>query len=477
MSTVKRVSKNTFWLTIAELVGKGSGFFIAIILARYLGPEGYGYYTTAIAFAFLFQVIIDFGLKPLLVREVARNNKLAEKYLGNFLAIKLILTVIYMAGVGIVFWLLEPSFSGLIWVLLAAAHIVLVSFTDIFQGIFQAFEKMKFQTIVRSVTKAFVFGLTVLVVVLGLWTTSALLALVVGTAMGTILAAYLCRKHFVKIKLALDKKFLKTAIKHSALFAITNVFIAIYFKIDAVMIESMKGATEVGYYNTGYELVFAFMFIPSVLSGAIYPVISRFFKEDKNKISNLVGRLIKYYTITAVALTLFLLLLGGSLIRLFFGVEYEPAISIFHQLVFVLVFVFNNFLVGTLLNASNKQFVTTIAAGICAAVNVTLNLFLIPEYGAAGAAIATIITEAILGIISFLYLHFKLYPIFTAKNFAKFGLLAIGIIGSSATAYYLSSWNIYVATAAGLGVFALLILAVRLYTKKDKDYLREILRK
>lgn len=475
MSTVKRVTKNTAWLTIAEIAGKGVGFFIALIIARYLGPENYGYYAFAISFVTLFQVIVDFGLRPLLVREIARDTKLAGKYIGNFLTLKILLSGAFIGAVAIGLWLYGAEVNLFYLTLIAGIHILFISVTDLLRGVFQAFEKMKFETIVRVVTKFSVLALTVIVVVLGLWTTSIMWALVAGTAVGTILSLWICQKYFVKLKLQFDKAFLKVALKQSVLFAITNIFIAIYFKIDTVMLESMKGALEVGYYNTAYELVFAFMFIPSVASGAIYPVISRFYQEDKKKIGALLGRLIKYYTIVSVALVVFLALLGAPLIRLFFGAEYEPSIPLFQTLTFVLVFVFANFLVGTILNASNKQHVSTIAAGICAAVNVGINLMLIPTYGAVGAAIATIITEFILGLISYIYLNAKLYPIFSGKNFFKFLKLVGAIAVTGVLAYYIGRWNIYVATPVSLLAFAGLIFGLRLFTGKDQAYVKEIM--
>lgn len=475
MSTVTRVTKNTLWLTLAEIAGKGVGFVIALIVARYLGPENYGYYAFAISFVTLFQVVVDFGLRPYLVRELARDLSQAGKYVGNFVTLKIFLSVAMFAAVAAGLWIYGAPIDLFKLTIIATIYIVLMSFEDMLRGVFQAHEKMKYETIVRVVTKFAVLAFTIVVVWLGFWTEAIMWALVAGTFVGTAATFIICQKYFVKIRFQLDKTFLKTALRQSILFAITNIFIAIYFKIDTVMLESMRGATEVGYYNTAYELVFAFMFIPSVISGAIYPVISRFFQEDRKKISALAGRLIKYYALTAVALVVFLTLLGAPLIRLFFGAEYEPAIPLFQILSFVLVFVFVNFLVGTLLNASNRQIVSTIAAGVCAGINIGINFLLIPKYGAAGAAIATIITEAILGLISSWYLHRRLYPIFTIENLKKSLRLVVAISVTAALAYYLGRWNIYIATPVSLLVFAVLVFALRLFSDKDREYVQQII--
>ena len=51
--------------------------------ARYLGAEGFGILSFALAFTGIFGVFTNLGLSTLTVREVARDKSLASKYLGN----------------------------------------------------------------------------------------------------------------------------------------------------------------------------------------------------------------------------------------------------------------------------------------------------------------------------------------------------------------------------------------------------------
>ncbi len=477
MSTVKRVAKNTLWLTLAEIGAKGLGFVIAIIIARYLGPEDFGRYAFAISFVTLFMVLADFGMRPLLVREVARNNQLAEKYLANFLTLKIWLTFVLFGAVALALWIYGTPLDLFILTMVAAVEIGINSFSEIFRGVFQAFERMKYETTSRILNKFLILVGVVAAVVLGLRTLSIMLVLLISGIVTVIYTIVVCQKHFAKIKLAFDKVFIKEALKQSALFAVTNIFISVYFKIDTVMLEKMRSATEVGYYNTAYELVFAFMFVPTVFSAAVYPVLSRFFKENPGKIQALVARFAKYYLLAAIALVTFLMLLGGPLIKLFFGAQYEPSVFLFQQLAVVLIFVFLNYLSGTLLNASNKQVVSTWASGICAAANVGLNLWLIPVYGASGAAVATIITEAILCLITFIYIDRRLYRIFTRENLFKGFKVFLAVIATGVLAYFSAKVNIYLGTVASLGLFIGLIFALRLYNPQDREYLKVILRR
>lgn len=476
MSTVKRVAKNTLWLTLAEIGAKGLGFVFAIIVARYLGPEDFGKYAFAISFVTLFSVLAEFGMRPLLVREVARNNQLAEKYLANFMTLKIWLTLVLFGAVALALWIYGTPLDLFILTMVATVEIGINGFSEIFRGIFQAFERMKYETTSRTLNKFLVLVGAIAVIILGLRTLSIMIVLLLSGIVTVIYTVVVCQRHFVKIKLAFDKVFIKEALKQSALFAITSVFTSIYFKIDSVMLEKMSSIAEVGYYNTAYELVFAFMFVPTVFSAAVYPVFSRFFKENPGKIQALVARFAKYYFLSAIALVTFLMLLGAPLIKLFFGVQYEPSIILFQQLAVVLLFVFLNYLGGTLLNASNKQVVSTWASSVCAAVNVGLNWWLIPIYGASGAAVATIITEAILCLITFVYIDRRLYRLFTRENWWKTGKILILVISTGCLAYYLGAINIYLATAASLGLLAGLVFILRLYNPQDREYLRVILR-
>jgi len=91
MNTVQRIAKNTGVLLASQVVSYVIGFFFVMYTARYLGAEGFGILSFALAFTGIFGVFADLGLRQLTVREVARDKSLAGKYLGNIAAMKVIL--------------------------------------------------------------------------------------------------------------------------------------------------------------------------------------------------------------------------------------------------------------------------------------------------------------------------------------------------------------------------------------------------
>ena len=98
MNTIQRIAKNTIVLGISQVTSSLLGFLFIMYTARYLGAEGFGILSFALAFTGIFGIFPDLGLGQLTVREVARDKSLASKYLGNIAVIKVILAIIFFSG-------------------------------------------------------------------------------------------------------------------------------------------------------------------------------------------------------------------------------------------------------------------------------------------------------------------------------------------------------------------------------------------
>ena len=77
MNIVQRIAKNSLVLLASNIISNILGFFYLMYIARYLGAEGFGILSFALAFTGIFSVFSDLELGPLTVREVARDKSLA----------------------------------------------------------------------------------------------------------------------------------------------------------------------------------------------------------------------------------------------------------------------------------------------------------------------------------------------------------------------------------------------------------------
>src|SRR5690554_6423846 len=87
---VKKYLDNTLWIMGDKFIGLGVGFLVAIVVARYLGPEDFGTYSYVLSLVALFSVAGHMGLSGLVVREIVKKPKERGVILGTTFGLKLI---------------------------------------------------------------------------------------------------------------------------------------------------------------------------------------------------------------------------------------------------------------------------------------------------------------------------------------------------------------------------------------------------
>lgn len=97
MERVGRLTKNTASLVIARVVTSGLTFLLAIVINRNLGPEKAGIYNYAFALYTIFQVIPDFGIGNISIRDVSQDPSRMRRYFANIVSLRLILGCIAFA--------------------------------------------------------------------------------------------------------------------------------------------------------------------------------------------------------------------------------------------------------------------------------------------------------------------------------------------------------------------------------------------
>ena len=393
MDTIKRITKNTAFLFFANVIGKILGFFFIMYTARYLGAEGFGVLSFAIAFTGLFAIFADMGLYELTIREVARDRSIARKYLGNVTIIK---TLLVMITFGLI--VLTINFMGyppqtVMIVYIISLSVVLDAFSVLLNSIFQAFERMEYVSIGKVLHSVLLLLGALFIIHQGFSILAfALLYLFVSTV-ELIYSLIITAKKFVMPRLEIDLRFWKWLIKEALPFWLSGVFWIIYFRIDSVMLSMLKGNVAVGWYNASFQLIHALGFIHTAFIAAIFPVTSRFYKTSKENLRFAFEMSFKYLFMIIFPIAIGTTLLADRFISIIYGSEYIPSTIALQILIWAEVLIFINVAFGNLLNSINRQVVVTKVTGILAVSNVIMNLLLIPAYSYVGAGIATVATE------------------------------------------------------------------------------------
>lgn len=170
----------------------------------------------------------------------------------------------------------------------------------------------------------------------------------------------------------------------------------LYFKIDAVMLSSMVGNLETGHYGNAYDFVEGSLFISAAAGSVLYP---RLLTAADSRRGLIFDTLFKFILIAAAAVACGFIVFGAQVGLFFAGNEFEGAVRPLHLLAFGLPFMFGNGLLSRWLFSHGQEKLALKSAALMAVFNIIGNWYLIPGYGASGAATMTVLTEGLLFLI------------------------------------------------------------------------------
>lgn len=239
------------------------------------------------------------------------------------------------------------------------------------------------------------------------------------------------------------------------------------------MLTNMIGDYATGIYNATYKLISVLTLFYSVYTAVIFPVMSRFFKNDESMLLISFEKSIKYLMLAIIPLAVGTVFYSTDIIHLIYGHEYDAASSVLSILIWTLCLLFISGACNTLLNASHKEVTVTKIYAIAAVFNIVLNFFMIPFLSYNGAAITTVLSDVLIVIMQ-VYVIYRLGHRPNKKLFSDLGKIIIGS-GILGIALYLLNLNMWVAIPAGMIIYFIAVYLLRVFDNDDKYVIKEIL--
>ena len=474
MNQIKSIFKNTSWMTLSQVITSVCAFLWTILIARYLGVADYGIVSFAISFTGLLGIIMDLGMSTYVTREIAKNKECVGKYVNNILLFKLILAFVLFIISGLLLYLMNYPFITILVTLIFTVELIFISMTAFFNGVFQAFENVKYQAI-GTILNSFLLLLGILLTMK--WDLGVI-AIAISYAFGygifCLYMFYKIVKTFSFPKLELDLGFIRKVILNSIPFGLTNFFYTIYFSIDIVMLSYLVGDYSTGLYKSAYNIIYVFTTFFVVYQSVIFPIMSKFFKQSQDLLKITYELSVKYLLLIILPLSVGIFFYARPLVDLIYTNQYSLASVPVQILIWTVSFLFINGAASTLLNAINKEFTVTKVYIAAAIFNVLLNVILIPLFDYNGAAMATVLSEVLITVLT-------LYYIFKTDFKPDFSLLktVIKIIFVSivlAIALYLINVSMWLAIPIGIIIYIVLLIITRLVDYNDKYIIKELLK-
>jgi PST family polysaccharide transporter len=369
---------------------------VGVWLARYLGPDQFGQLNFALAFVTLFSALANVGIDSVVVRDLVKSPKQASQLLGTALILKLMGAVIAFISATILIASIRYGDRTVFWLVFFASAGFLFQSLDVIDLWFQS--EMRLKRVVLARNTAF---LIVAVAKIGLILVQApLIAFAVAGLVEVVLAA---AGLFVIYRL--EMKSLRTwqfdasiaigLIRDGWSLMLSGIVVLLYMRIDQVMLGDLADDVAVGTYSAAVKISEVSYFIPTVLVSVIAPVLVRAKENGEELYHRRLIQLFRAVTFLSCCIVLPMYFLAQPIIDLLYGVTYQSAGEILKIHVWALLFVALGVASSQYLIIEGLTQVSLQRTAIGAVVNVVLNVLWIPDYGAIGAAWATLISYGI----------------------------------------------------------------------------------
>ena len=472
MSQIQTIFKNMSWLFISNLITSICGFVWTILLTRYLGVNRYGILGFAIAFTGILGILDDLGISTHIVRHIATNYDSAPKYLGNAIPLKLLFSSLKTILSWIILIIMGKNEITITITILFTLEMVFKSYIGFFNGSFQAFEIGKYQAIGNTLMNV----TTLIFIIIAIYTDLGLLGITIAYILANLLTLiyeyYMLNRYVVKPKFELDLEFCKKITLYSLPFAITGILYTIYYSIDVVMLTNIVGDYATGIYNASYKLISVFNLFYSVYGAVIFPVMSKFYKNDESMLLISFEKSIKYLMIIMIPLAIGTMIYSLDMVQLIYGQEYEAAAPVLSILIWTVCLLFTSGACNTLLNASHKEVSVTKIYAIAAVFNVILNLFMIPHFSYIGAAVTTVLSDILIVTIQS-YTIYKLGHRPNKKLYTDLIKIMVGSVLLGIALYFLNL-NMWIAIPVGVIIYLVILTLFKFFDNDDKFIIKEI---
>lgn len=391
-------SKNAIWLISGRVVQMLLSLFVGIITARYLGPGNYGLINYGTAFTTFFAALCGLGINSIIIKDFVDHPEEQGEAIGSALLTKLVssvLSVIMIVGIVSVVDHDEP---------LTIVVVTLCSLGSVFH-VFDTFNywfQSRYQSKVTSIVALCAYLATSIYRIVLLVLNKDVRWFALATSIDYVVIAvllYIVYKKSGGPRLRFSVKKSKALLSMSYHYILSTMMVTIYGQTDKLMLKHFIDDAEVGYYATAISICSMWTFVLHAIIDSLHPTILRLHSVDKEEFNRKNRQLyaIVFYISCFVSIGFFFL--GEWGIKLLYGADYTPAGSPLKIITWYTAFSYLGVARNAWIVSEGKQRYLKYMYLGAAIINVILNCLFIPLMGAAGAALASLITQIFTSII------------------------------------------------------------------------------
>lgn len=484
MALKSEIAGNNIVFTAGNLVSVIIAFITSILLARLLGPDGFGLYSLALIVTGMFTVFTEFITGSSITRFTAfflsRNEWGKIKSLIVFLlkyrfAVSLPIAAILLLfphDIGLLVFH-KPDISPVI--VFSGLLIFVNSFIEFFIGFFNGLGNFRYIVLIRFVERLSKLAFPAIFIFLGLGYIGALYGLTAASIATMAIISLLLltyRQLFASRRRGLNTK----AIYQFGLWSfLSSVTITIFALVDSFMVSILRTIPEIGFYKIAVTWTFAMVNFVPVSSLVMYAYFSR--HQPVNEASQLLSHTIRYSSLIIFPLAFLLSAFAEPIVLLFYGPDYLISAQVLSVLGLaaipvVLASIFNAYFAGI-----NRPGITTKILSVSIVANVLLNYFFIAAFGLMGAAAATIIALVMEVVMMLIVVSAEKRAAITPSSITKPFIASLIVYGIAGFFVINDFIGLFAYGLASLAAYLFIMLAIQGVRHRDIADIYNLLRK
>lgn len=481
---IAKIANNTALVFFLTFLGLGLNYIYGIVLARMLGINTYGLFSLGFAVFNVLSLISVMGLDSAVLRFCP---KLVNED-GGIGVFGLVTKVILLGGavsvcIGTTLFLMQEYLADnifnepLLRNVLALFSMAIPSYvlSSILFSVLQAKHKVKWRMFVRYVSEPIMkMGLTVLLLLFGWQIEGALWAYIIALWMSVVLAGIPVIR---LIKNGTNMFPMSEILQHSIPLFVGLVFTVIAYRSDFILLGYYMSIDKVGMYAAAFQTAAIISIIIQSVESTTAPHLSESIEgQDKKKLEDTYALSLRWMLNIALPIFSVFIIFSEEILGLF-GDSFKEAYLCFTVLTIGQIVNIATGSANYMLLLSGRPKTIMINSIAFGTTQVVLNLFLIPNHGIVGAALAMLISVSLINIVRLIevYIFLRVQP-YKVDVFKSFILCLIMIL-----VLLLIKYNLSVYFAFGVFPLMLTVYLVSIYKyalkEQDRDVIQSMYRR
>ena len=382
----------------------GIGYIATFYFAHHLGPAPLGAYFLFLAYYGIFDLIGDGGFGGAAVKRISEGKEQNEYFTAFLISRAVLLCFSIVIFILISPWIPDLQENGLLyWLIIAliTGSVASITGTNLY-GTAQV-GIMQVSNLVNTIVKN-------LVQILAVFIGFGIGGLIAGFVAGT-LAATIINLKFITLTLSRCNHSHFTGLLSFSIWTfMSSGGLLIFTYADTILIGLFMTEADVGIYRVAFQLTSVASFIVLAFHTVLFPRISKWHTEKKfSLIEYSMGKAFTYSLFVAIPITTGGIILSETLLYYLYGASFVSGAPALMILLFVQIANIFMFLLTMCLNAMDMPKTSFYITAGSALMNIVLNIILIPQYGIAGAAVASLLTISINAVLAYMMLKSSLH--------------------------------------------------------------------